>query len=540
MIWLHLLAAWLVINTLLLLPRLIDGHIGHWITLEAALIVGLFALLPARRWSRWLTWIAAAGLLLITLLALADVAARMSLARPLNLYLDYHLIFAVRNLLVGGLGPVWAGLALLGGVVVAAGLVWLLARLLADVRAETNRYAGRLTGLLLVVFSSASFAGDRIQLGRLDPNQLPTGKPAVQLLTDQTRHYLRMMAERERFAAELARSTASHARQPGLLQGLQGHDVILAFIESYGVSALFDPRYAPVIRPRLDEMEQRIADAGLHLVTGTLVAPMQGGQSWLAHGSLLGGLWLENQLRYDLLLTSDRETLIDDFRHAGYRTIAVLPAITLPWPEGQRFGYDRIYAHRDIDYAGPPLNWVTMPDQFVWSYLQHTIRPREGRPLFAELALISSHAPWTPILPVLDWAEIGDGSIFAPWEHAGEAPAELWLDTDRVREHFALSVDYALNALTGYTERYLDDRTLLIALGDHQPAPLITGEDASRAVPVHVISADPAMLEPFLDWGFVPGAVPDYDGDSPGMDVFRDWFVKAFSAPDEALDFAHR
>ena len=55
---------------------------------------------------------------------------------------------------------------------------------------------------------------------------------------------------------------------------------------------------------------------------------------------------------------------------------------------------------------------------------------------------------------------------------------------------------------------FADERTLLIVVGDHQPAPLITGEDAGRDVPIHVIAGDPALLEPFRDWGLAAGMRP--------------------------------
>ena len=98
------------------------------------------------------------------------------------------------------------------------------------------------------------------------------------------------------------------------------------------MTVLDDPRYAPVVRPRLEEMEDRLRTAGLHVASGTLAAPSQGGQSWLGHGSVLSGLWLDNQLRYDMLLASGRETLVDDFERAGYRTVALMPAISTAWP----------------------------------------------------------------------------------------------------------------------------------------------------------------------------------------------------------------
>ncbi|MBT8403599.1 MAG: hypothetical protein KJP18_07070, partial [Gemmatimonadetes bacterium] len=362
------------------------------------------------------------------------------------------------------------------------------------------------------------------------------GTTGVDLIRYQADHWQRMVREKAAFAAELASPVPASADAAPPLAGLGGRDVVLAFIESYGVSALDDPRYAPILVPRIEAMGRALADRGLHIVSGRLVAPSQGGMSWLGHGSILSGLWLDNQMRYDLLLASRRTTLVDDFESAGYRTAALMPAITLAWPEGERFGYEQIFAHADIDYAGPPLNWVTMPDQFTWSFLENRIRRSDDpRPLFAELGLISSHAPWTPILEVLDdWDSIGDGAVFQRWAGAGEAPESLWKDGDRVREHYARSVAYAVDAMAAWAARYVSDDVLLIALGDHQPAPLITGEDADRSVPVHVIASDPALLAPFIDWGFTEGAWPPLETAPRRMDAFRPWFLDAFASPPPA------
>ena len=525
-----------LVNLLLLAPGwlLKDAQAHTWLALEAPLVVGVFTLLPRRRWYTGLAWGTAVLLVCLAALTFADTTLRESLARPLNLYLDVHLLSSVVLLLTGALGSVIAGLVIVGAVVGAALLAWSLARLLVLVGLESHRaspggaHATLLGcfGLLVGLYATTD----------TPPGLLPrTALPALTLIEDQAEYFRHMLNERKVFAAELANAPTRHADLPDLLHRLEGRDVVLGFVESYGMSALDDPRYAAIVRPRLDELGRRMQDAGLSLATGTMVAPTQGGQSWFSHGSLLSGAWLDNQLRYDLLLASGRETLIDDFQRAGYRTVALMPAITMAWPEGDRLGYDEIFAHNNIEYAGPPLNWVTMPDQFTWSFLQHTIRQPElddPRPLFAEIGLISSHAPWTPILPVLDdWDAIDDGSVFAPWENAGERPADLWLDTDRVREHFALSVDYAIAAMLGYAERYLDDKTLLIVLGDHQPAPMITGDNASRAVPVHVISGHPGLVQPFAEWGFKTGAFPDPNQTPHRMDTFRDWFVETFSHP---------
>lgn len=524
---LALAGALVLVDLLLMAPHwILEGGLGpRWVALEAAAAVGLMALLPRRAWSRVLAWALAVVFVAAAVVDLGDVLARESLARPLNLYLDLHLLASVQHLLRGTVGAVVAWLAVLAALVGTGLAVWGVARLLEPFGGGGRRLPSRLAGLLLLAACTTGLAGER-----LPAVTQRTALPVVRVVTEQTRTVARMLQEKERFEGVMAARPSSYGNVPGLLGGLGGADVTLAFVESYGMTAVDDPRYAPVIRPRLEEMERRMEAAGVTLATGSLVAPSQGGQSWFGHGSVLSGLWLNNQMRYDLLLASDRETLVDDFERAGYRTAAIMPAITLAWPEGTRFGYEEIFARKDIDYAGPPLNWVEMPDQFTWSFLETSVRPRDpSRPLFAELGLISSHAPWTPILPVLDdWGAIGDGSVFQAWAGAGERPAELWRDADRVREHYALSLDYALHTALAYAERYVGRDELLLVLGDHQPAPLITGEDAPRTVPVHVLSRDPALVRPFLEWGFRPGAFPP-SGDAPRMDAFRSWFVEAFS-----------
>ena len=206
-----------------------------------------------------------------------------------------------------------------------------------------------------------------------------------------------------------------------------------------------------------------------------------------------------------------------------------MPAITMTWPDGVRLGFDELFTGENIPYAGPPLYWVTMPDQFTWSYLAKVRAEAAGTPLFVETAMVSSHAPWTPVLSMIPWDSIGDGSGFEPFRQEGHPPEELWVDIDTLRHGYARSLDYALAAMTGFAEREMDERTLLIVLGDHQAAPWVIGDTIDAGVPVHVFAKDPALLEPFLAWGFAPGAVPDSKRTPPRMNEFRDWFVRAFS-----------
>jgi hypothetical protein len=123
---------------------------------------------------------------------------------------------------------------------------------------------------------------------------------------------------------------------------------------------------------------------------------------------------------------------------------------------------------------------------------------------------------------------MGDGSVFEPYRLEGYPPEEIWWDVEVLREGYAHSVVYALDAMAGFAERYLDERTLLIVAGDHQAAPWVTGA-TDADVPVHVLARDPALLEPFLAWGFRSGLVPDAASAQHRMDEFRSWFVRAYS-----------
>jgi hypothetical protein len=109
----------------------------------------------------------------------------------------------------------------------------------------------------------------------------------------------------------------------------------------------------------------------------------------------------------------------------------------------------------------------------------------------------------------------------------------VWRDPERVRVQYARALDYVLGVLASYAAHFVDRSTLLIMLGDHQSAPLITGEGAPRDVPIHVIAGDPALLAPFMAWGFTPGMRPAPHGPARRMDLFRDFFLGAFSEPPE-------
>jgi hypothetical protein len=290
------------------------------------------------------------------------------------------------------------------------------------------------------------------------------------------------------------------------------------------------------VTPVLDRTDRDLPASGWGARSGFLTSSVVGSGSWLAHATLLSGLRVDNQQRYLTLTSSDRFTLSAAFRRAGWDTVAVQPGTTRAWPEGAFYGYDRAYDVSGLGYRGPSFGWASMPDQYVLDRVDRleVDRPRPRPPLMAEVDLVSSHAPWTPLPQMVGWDRLGDGSVFdgqatvpAPGAPTTGVPASG--DTTSVRAGYARSVAYTLDALTSWVQRSADPDLVVVVVGDHQPAPLVTGPGAGRDVPISILARDPAVLARTAGWGWTDGLRPDPGAPTWPMEAFRDRFLGAFS-----------
>ena len=113
------------------------------------------------------------------------------------------------------------------------------------------------------------------------------------------------------------------------------------------------------------------ARPGFAARSGFLTSPTVGGGSWLAHSTLLSGLWIDNQQRYRDLVASDRLTLDGAFaagrlahrRRDARRHQGLAGGQLLRLRPGS-------YDSRDLGYHGPHFSWAPMPDQYALAQLQ--------------------------------------------------------------------------------------------------------------------------------------------------------------------------
>jgi hypothetical protein len=456
------------------------------------------------------------------ILKFADMGTFHVFARPFNPVFDFYFFTNGMNLLQGALGQAAAFviafllLALVGfGIWLA---FWLLGKFQHLVLTH-SRFSLKLISSLLVLWLGLFFAGwDRAAL------------PFYQHCYSHTRDMLSAFSDLKTFNREIKQSTNTDYSPDTLLAQLAGKDVLVIFVESYGRTLLDKPEFSEHIRPLLQQLSEQLTAKGFAQRSSYFTSPTQGGLSWLAHATAMSGLWVDNQIRYNNLVTSQHPTLNQLFRQAGWRTLGVMPAITMAWPEGNYYGYENIYHSNNMGYAGKAFNWVTMPDQYTLFSLQtQELAKTSRKPIMAEIALISSHAPWTPVPSLVNWNQVGNGEIFNDQASSGDSPEKVWQDNDRIRLQYRLSIEYTLQTLASFIENYGNKNWVVMILGDHQPAPLVTGADTNRDVPVHFITADQSIMDNIENWQWTPGLIPDEHALVKPMSELKDQWIQSFS-----------
>jgi len=506
------------------------------IPVEGLFFVVLVLVLPPGV-ARILAFVGGLGLGLLTILRLLDMGFHFAFDRPFHPLYDTAYAGSAVGLLGDSVGHVAAVVIQVGAGLLLVAVIALLplsAVRLTRVVATHQRSSIRLLALLTAIAMVATLSGAR--LGPAGPIASTASARLAYTHAAQVRDDLRDQRE---FVRLLEQDPFRHTPDDDLLTGLRGKDVLLVFVESYGRTALD----LPMVESALDTGEQRLQKAGFSSRSGFLTSPTFGGLSWLAHITLQSGLWVNNQSRYDHLVTLDRLTLTDAFGRAGWRTVSDAPAIKEDWPAAATYyHYDQVYDRRNVGYAGPVFSYASMPDQYTLAALQRLELERPNRaPVMAEIDLVSSHTPWAPLPRLVDWNRVGDGSVFDPMPTQGETPAEVWRSPDLVKAAYAESVAYSLDALTSFVQQLHDQNLVLVVLGDHQPARIIPGVGVSHDVPVSIIAADPAVTARAADWGWQEGLRPNAGAPVWPMDAFRDRFLTAYGAPPLSLSYsAHR
>ncbi|MDG4786098.1 sulfatase [Micromonospora sp. WMMD1102] len=496
------------------------------IPMEALLgIVLLLALRPGAR--RVAAVLGGVGIGLLVLLKVVDIGFYAVLARQFDPVLDWILLDDAISFLTDSVGRIGAiGAAVLAALLVVAVLVLMTLAVLRLTRLVARHDVAATRTVLAV---GAAWLACAVLGVQIVPGVPVAARNTVGLAHGRAHQIRDGLRSQQEFTRQAGVDAFRDVPGDRLLTGLRGKDVLLVFVESYGRDAIEDPRFAPQVNAVLDAGTQRLAAAGFASRSAFLTSPTVGSGSWLAHSTLLSGLWIDSNQRYRNIVTSDRLTLTGAFSRASWRTVGIMPGVTRAWPEGELYDYEKVYDSRQLGYQGPRFSWATMPDQYVLAaFERYEHGTPDGPPLMAGITLVSSHAPWTPIPRFVDWDELGDGTVFEPMARQGQSKGALWSDQTRMRAEYRRSIEYSLTSVISYVEEYGDEDTVVVFLGDHQPSPMITGAGAGRDVPITIVAHDPAVLERISGWGWQDGLRPGRRAPVWRMDTFRDRFLTTF------------
>ncbi|MSO72295.1 MAG: hypothetical protein EXQ84_01615 [Rhodospirillaceae bacterium] len=518
--WIGALA---LLNAVLILPdRITELNLSALsrLPVELPLIVLTMALLAGRA-RAVLRGAIVAALAAMLLLKIANMAVYFGFDRPFNPLVDVLMVPTALDTLgkTGGMGAAAAAVlvAVLIVAMIVAVLTWSTGVLAQDVAREAR----------------LSLAAGAALVAALGFSPYATTAATV-FVRDQAVATSQGLRDAAQFRAQLLEDPFGKLPPLSRLAKLKGNDVLLIFVESYGRASLDNPAYAALLRGNLRRFGDAVKAGGFSARSAWMTSPTFGGESYLAHSTAVSGLWVNNQQRYAQLLRSRRPSLISDFNGAGWRTVAVMPEITMPWPEAAYFGYGKIYSAPELAYKGESFDYLTMPDQYTLAvFHNYELAPIERAPVMAEIAMISSHIPWAPIPKLVPWADVGDGRIFTT-ARTPETANEIWRDAKRVAEYYALSVDYTLQTLMSFVTTHGRDNMLLIILGDHQPMTFIAGAGANHEVPVHIIARDPELLAALDEGTWTEGMEPDKTSPSWPMDSLRGRILGAFTPAADA------
>jgi len=450
-----------------------------------------------------------------------DVTAPGLYGREFNLYWDSQHLGNVTAMLARA-APAWAIVLAVIALLVVIVAIFMVARIALRWLASAmewpiaRRALGAVAATLLVIFAAQEWLAQPAAV-------VSFARPVTPAYVRQARFVAAMLGP-----GAVAPTLGASPNLENSLARLEGADVLLVFVESYGAVTYETPAVADGLVASRADLRAAVSETDRDVVTAYVESPTFGGSSWLAHLSLISGVEVRDQLAYTSLMASSRETMITNFARRGYRTVALMPGMRQAWPEGDFYRYDQIYGRDLLDYRGPEFGWWGIPDQYALAKIDALERNRLTRkPLFVVFPTSTTHAPFGPVAPYQpDWSRMLATDAFA------KADVEKWMaavpDLTNLRPSYTHAMSYEYATLAGYLRRHPRDAMVLIAIGDHQPPAAVSGPDASRSVPVHVIGRRGPILDFLIARGFREGIEPQRPPIGP-MNALTSMFLEAFS-----------
>jgi len=475
--------------------RIGPEFIGLWVLL-------LFLVALSGQIGRSTLLLLTALFLMIAVGRYAEVTMPALMGRPLNVYWDVPQLprfLSVASQTLNG----WQ----IAGIIAAflAGL-WLLGRLIRLSIGTLSRHAApaALRSPVALLLTACGIGLVIADVGKIDSERTFASSPVSPFYLRQADILLNAF-----LPARRAQALPPSPPLDSDLKVLAGAELKVLFLESYGAITYDREDIARVIGPARERFAQAAAAQGRQVLSGFVRAATFAGASDLSHLSFLSGIDLSDPLRHNLLLESNRKTLLDTFERAGYRSIGLYPSVSWEWPEKVWYSFDHYLDGPGLDYRGPGFGLWRLPDQFAMARVDQLLPPDPGeKPRLLFFPTMSSHIPFRPTPPYQpDWARISSDEPF-PHPISSQALSDEieWSD---LLPAYIDSIEYTFRWLSGYQELPQARASVLVLLGDHQPASSVSGPGASWDVPVHIVTENRVIADRLRRLGLQDGVEPE-------------------------------
>lgn len=438
----------------------------------------------------------------------ADVVVPNLLGRPVNLYWDVPQLPRFLWVTAQGL-PVWLTALV---IVLVCAAVWAYYRLLLAA-VKTVSVAAQPVAKTPWLWGGLLFVGAVVLANYSENPDQPTfvSKAVVPVYWTEAMK-LRDILVPSRAARLLPASTviddALASTDTPILGGLKKRDVYMMFLETYG-AVLYDQKdSSDAVALTRAQLERSILASGRHVVSAFYVSPTIGGASDLAHLSVLSGIDLKDSRKHDVLLTTDRPTLMDVFERDGYETFGLYHSVGWEWLERGFYSFDKYIDGPALNYQGPGFGFWKIPDQYAAARVEQLYpRDESAKPRFTFFPTISTHFPFHQVPPYQpDWAKLlGPEPFDAAAAARAQAEPVHW---EYMKPDYLRTINYTHTWLAGYFSQPEPREAVYVMIGDHQPTGSVSREPTPWDVPVFIVSKDERLLDRFKAMGFTDGLTP--------------------------------
>lgn len=321
-------------------------------------------------------------------------------------------------------------------------------------------------------------------------------------------------------------------------------NIYLFIVESYGkVLIQRSELKKPYVR-LMKDMEESLKINKWYMSTNYSIAPIRGGRSWLSIATILSGRRLDNQTYFLRFInhTQKKYHLTQFLNHLGYSTVTLQP------PNRQRIGlpllnpyeYKTTLFFKDLHYKGEAYGWGIVPDQYSLYFAHETFLKTIQQPFFLFFLTATPHAPWDMLPPfVSDWRLLNQKKETLENRLTN---AQFPVKPSNFIKGFSLKnyfnhIVYDIRLLQRYILKKIPENSIIIIIGDHQPALLSYVDTHGFETPIHILAKKKAFIKFFESYGFVPGLIKSSEEtDQIRHEALFSLFVRAMARQYSAVD----